>query len=236
MGDLSRVCVGNFTFFSDSETSGDESQSLDVVGGGSTVSRSNFLLCMERIMTKHGTSDSEGRDWIRLIKDTFPNAAIPSYKTSKRKNILDTKQFIISRVPVANGECVHLNFIEELNRVVRKNFEAIVNYQESKNDGTDLPFEFIFQPGVSQVTVPLILNSDGVRVIQSKNRSLWPIWLSIGVLPPVLRSSFNNIVLAALWFGVGKPEWSPIFEVSSSFSSVRNLSLMKKSFSKSENF
>ena len=55
------------------------------------------------------------------------------------------------------------------------------------------------------------MNSDGVRIINSKKRSLWPLWLGILNLTPVLRCMFANINLAKLWLGRGKPDWNVFF-------------------------
>ena len=52
------------------------------------------------------------------------------------------------------------------------------------------------------------MNSDGVRIINSKKRSLSPLWLGILHLAPVLRCKFANIILAKLWLGRGKPDWN----------------------------
>ena len=36
---------------------------------------------------------------------------------------------------------------------------------------------------------------------------MWPIWVQIFNLPPVLRSSCSNICLLALWYGESKPDF-----------------------------
>ena len=55
------------------------------------------------------------------------------------------------------------------------------------------------------------MNSDGVRFVKSTPKQLWPVWIALANLPPVLRCSFWNIVLASLWYGHGKPNWDQIF-------------------------
>ena len=41
-------------------------------------------------------------------------------------------------------------------------------------------------------------------------KELWPIWVQIANLPPRLRISQKNIVLAALFVGGGQPDWFEI--------------------------
>ena len=64
-----------------------------------------------------------------------------------------------------------------------------------------------------QFTAHILLNVDGVTLVKSSNCSLWPVWLALANLPPVLRSSFKNLALASLWFGYGKPDWEVVVEM-----------------------
>ena len=55
------------------------------------------------------------------------------------------------------------------------------------------------------------MSSDGVSITKSSTKkSIWPIWLALAQLPPILRMSVKNIVLAGLYVGGGKPVWSEI--------------------------
>ena len=47
-------------------------------------SNENFLLCVHEIISRHGTSDAEAHDWLKLIRTTFPEKNIPSFKAVKR--------------------------------------------------------------------------------------------------------------------------------------------------------
>ena len=60
------------------------------------------------------------------------------------------------------------------------------------------------------MTISLILNSDGVCFVKSSRLQLWPFWLAIANLPPIKRSTYKNIVLAALWRGTTKPDWEKL--------------------------
>ena len=62
-----------------------ETVARDMVGGiGSTATLSDFMLYAERIIIRHGCSDAEAADWFRLIRETFVNSSVPSYKTVKK--------------------------------------------------------------------------------------------------------------------------------------------------------
>ena len=51
----------------------------------------------------------------------------------------------------------------------------------------------------------LILCSDGVQLFKSSNQSFWPILLAVTNLPPGIRMNAENLVLAGVWQGSGKP-------------------------------
>lgn len=56
--------------------------------------------------------------------------------------------------------------------------------------------------------VSFIMNTDGVAIFHSSKVSLWPVWLAINELPPALRFSKCNMLLAGLWFAKAKPVMS----------------------------
>lgn len=49
------------------------------------------------------------------------------------------------------------------------------------------------------------LNTDGIPLYKSSSWGLWPVFLTILNLPPAIRMKAENILLAALWYGPGKP-------------------------------
>ncbi|CAN8006934.1 unnamed protein product [Ixodes hexagonus] len=51
--------------------------------------------------------------------------------------------------------------------------------------------------------ISVTLNADGAPVFKSSATSIWPIQLSVNEIPA--KDRMNNLVLAALWFGKGKP-------------------------------
>ena len=61
------------------------------------------------------------------------------------------------------------------------------------------------------IEVNLNIFTDGVNIKKSTfKKEVWPIWVQITDLPPILRMSRKNIVLAGLIVGSGVPEWEEI--------------------------
>ncbi|XP_062604037.1 uncharacterized protein LOC134265829 isoform X2 [Saccostrea cucullata] len=62
-----------------------------------------------------------------------------------------------------------------------------------------------------------IFNTDGVNLYSSSKIELWPIFLAINELSPPKRFSRENILLAGMWQGKGKPPFQEYFKVFSEF-------------------
>ena len=179
------------------------------------ISVSNVLVCANSIIGRHATSDAEASDWFKLIRKIANVPKIPSYETIKRKSRLSSKEKKRHVKQCGDGEKWQLDFEVELKEIVQENIENIYQYNLERNPMTDMKLPDCFDHLKKQLTVYLIFNSDGVKVIKSDNRQMWPVWLAIANLPPIKRSMFLNIVLAVLWFGNNKPDWSvllPDFE------------------------
>ena len=91
---LSEIDLASKCFDEDGSISSvsDESQNGDTVA-------SNFELCAQPIISRHGTSDAEANKWFKLIRSAFPEKVIPSFKSFKRRNHVveaDQWQFIRS--------------------------------------------------------------------------------------------------------------------------------------------
>lgn len=63
----------------------------------------------------------------------------------------------------------------------------------------------------SILNLTAIFNTDGINLYSSSKIELWPIFLAINELSPSLRFARENIILAGIWQGKGKP---PIFIIS----------------------
>ena len=62
-----------------------------------------------------------------------------------------------------------------------------------------------------------VLFTDGIPLWKSSNMSLWPAYLSVANLPPHLRMRQENVLLASVWVGEGKPNMKqflkPVVEI-----------------------
>ena len=188
----------------------------------SQISIPNFRLCVNAIIAKHGSSDAEASDWIRLLKLTNKSHQFPSFKSIK-KTYHSSKRHISNSVKsCASGDVFFLNFVQELQDIVQKNIATILKYDSKRERSSDLKIPTAMSSNQRSINIYLLMNSDGVRLLRSSGKSLWPVWFAVANLPPKLRSSFKNIVLASLWFGFKKPSWNHVFEVSFSVISLNS--------------
>jgi hypothetical protein len=59
-----------------------------------------------------------------------------------------------------------------------------------------------------------LINADGVASkLESKAFNLWPISLLVLNLTPIRRLRFNNILLAAVYYGKNKPDFHVLFDI-----------------------
>ncbi|KAJ8311221.1 hypothetical protein KUTeg_011228 [Tegillarca granosa] len=58
-----------------------------------------------------------------------------------------------------------------------------------------------------------IFNTDGVSLYSSSKIELWPIFLAINELSPMLRFARENILLMGLWQGKGKPPFQSFLKI-----------------------
>ena len=179
----------------------------------STAGADNFSLCVHEIASLHGTSDAEASSWVNLIRTAFPGSNIPSYKTMKRRYALGKKEEAKYMKKCAEGNLWCLNYMDEIKSIVEENFDSIRKYAVTRSTEDDIRIPNTFENDSATINITLVMNSDGVRIINSGKQSLWPVWLAIANLPPIKRCMFRNIVLARLWFGKGKPCWDELFKV-----------------------
>ena len=171
----------------------------------------NFSICVNEIVSETGCSDAQASSWLKLVRTAFPEARIPTYKSKKKKFLQSVNSSHVSVSNCAEGECSSLDFSSDLFHIIKSNINAITEYSLSRDAQKDIVIPPTFNAD-SIMTISLAMNSDGVRMINSRKKSLWPLWLSVLNLPPTLRCMFVNIVLAKLWFGRGKPDWKIFFD------------------------
>ena len=123
-----------------------------------------------------------------------------------------TRAFICS----TKGNVLILNFRNQLQKIIQRNVHQISAYSEfrRRNSAIDLNTKIapIVCPETSSVLeMNLVLSTDGVNIKKSTyKKELWPVWLQCSDMPPILRMSRKNIVLACLYVGSGSPNWNEI--------------------------
>ena len=170
----------------------------------------NLVTGLNLILAKHGTADEEAKDWISFMKTAFPHALIPSFKSLKRRFHLTKDKHEGFLVTCPDGQYWILNFMSEIYEIVNSNKEIIAKYSSTRDEMADLKVKSCFDSEQKIMTISLILNSDGVCFVKSSRLQLWPFWLAIANLPPIKRSTYKNIVLAALLRGTTKPDWEKL--------------------------
>ena len=194
---------------SDSLSDGDDRNPLYP---GSPISVENFLLTIEAIAVSNCLSDKAIRDLLNFLQIILPSGnKCPSERTLKRSQRSKLQHRIEK---CGSGTLAFLSPASELEAVIKSNYESIRKYDSDRIECLDLKLPFS-TGNISQdeLIAHLILNVDGVSLVKSSNRSLWPVWISLANLPPILRSAFRNIVLASLWFGFGKPSWEIVISL-----------------------
>ena len=111
--------------------------------------------------------------------------------------------------------CV-LNFRNQISQIVGRNLTHILNYSTFRKEYKENDLNESIAPIAEidenkSIRLILILSTDGVSIKKSTfKKELWPVWLQIADLPPKLRMSRNNIILAALYVGAETPNWVDI--------------------------
>lgn len=136
------------------------------------------------------------------------------------KSLLATHALPTFYCPERKGNLVLLRYGPFLTEVIERNMSSIIKYstaRKASDAGTG--------PHVSDFKIPpfeamsegrnvfhLVINTDGVNIVKSKSSlEFYPVWIALAELPPRLRQSYRNIVLAALWCGDDKPDWGVVF-------------------------
>ena len=179
---------------------------------GSQVSVADATYLTELFCSRFNLSDECSSSLHQLIKtflpkeNNFPSAY--SYIKKMKKNFEEEVCFL--KKTNSQSICV-LNFRFQLRDIIERNLPSILDYSLHRESNPYSDFNKDICPPFRReenATFNLILFSDGVNIKKSTlKRELWPIWIQIADLPPVLRMSRKNIVLAALFAGSKYPSW-----------------------------
>ena len=141
---------------------------------------------------------------------------LPSGHSLVRKMKQDLSNQTRAFLTNSKGNVIILNFRNQLRKIVQRNLNQIAAYSEFRLQNSDVDLN----PQVAPIVLPyssldlemnLVLSTDGVNIKKSTyKKELWPVWLQCSDLPPILRMSRKNIILACLFVGNGAPNWNEI--------------------------
>ena len=139
-----------------------------------------------------------------------PNNRMASSSAAVQSSKIKLADLTAAMIDTSNGRVCVLKFSNLTASVVKRNISSILKYnaeRKASSQTNDIPnFKLTFSSEKNILAIDLILFTDGVTFIKSSsNRIQWPIWLSLAQLPPRLRMSRKNIVLASLFVGDKKP-------------------------------
>ena len=87
--------------------------------------------------------------------------------------------------------------MSELHEIVQSNLAIIEEYLQHRDPNKDVKLQPCLNFDNKNITTTPVLKSDGVRFVNSSRDQLWPVWLAIADVHPVMRSSYENIVPTA---------------------------------------
>lgn len=97
--------------------------------------------------------------------------------------------------------------------------KAVIQQADDQNiqDITDgIAYRELLKPGQflsDGHNITCVMNTDGVNLYSSSRVELWPLFLTINELSPAARYARDNILLAGLWQGKGKPPFKQYLSV-----------------------
>lgn len=176
------------------------------------------------IVSQHKLSDQASKDLLNLISTSLPikNNCPTFYNLNKQ--IKNEVKVNCSYFKSESCEYYTLPIQKQIESILKRNFNEILFYAENLKQKTDaetindlchgMVYKnlFNFTSLKNELTIHLLLNSDGALLIKSKKSSFWPVLASIAELPPELRSSYKNLILGAVWGGDTKPQWNKFLQ------------------------
>lgn len=200
-----------------------------LVSVGSNVTVDNLVLSLNAIASNHALSDIALSDILKLFAAVYPRDNLPSGYQIKKNLLKILDQGAYQVVKLEHGEFIQLKFGEKLKAIVKDNFISMREYSNQKKSSDCVNHDIHipqFDSSGQQLSVHLILNSDGVQLSKSTKVQLWPIFIAVAELPPVLRLSYKNIVLASLWCGFKKPDWNVMLtSLTNEFRNIKSTSI-----------
>ena len=193
-----------FTYFEDENAPNDlvdqNLPELDCLSSflyeGTDISHDDFLQKFSQISNKHKLSDSARNDFLKFFASVLP------YPNNVFAEISSSNLPLVSTTSFGASKLLMVDLVPQVNRIVKKHFSYIQRSWSSSCYWETASNAFC------NFELQRVFNSDGAPVFNSKKLSVWPIWVQIFILPPVLRSSYANICHVGLLYGELKPNFT----------------------------
>ena len=167
---------------------------------GANVTHDEFIQKFSSLSNKHKLSDVVKSDFLKFFASVLP------YPNKIFADIPATNLPLVTSTSFGSSKLLMIDLIPQLNRIVKKNISYI---QQSWSNlcNWETPTD-----AFCKSELQLVFNTDGAPIFKSSKLSVWPTWVQIFNLPPVLRSSYSNICLLALWYGESKPDFDDMLQ------------------------
>ncbi|XP_039439443.1 uncharacterized protein LOC120420472 isoform X2 [Culex pipiens pallens] len=198
------------------------------------ITKNEVILMLMNIFMRHNLTNRAMEDLLRMLNIIFGRKSLPESFSSflalcssqdyHRHYVGDNcKLYQGENVAESCSNCcntkksffISFDWESNLKRILAKHWELIVNHRQSSNEENDIKdivdgkiIKNVTQQTRSNATdISLSFNTDGVAVFNSNTRkSLWPIIVTINELPPDLRFSRRNTIVAGLWLSREEPD------------------------------
>ena len=184
---------------------------------GSLIRSSDARSLIELLCSKLHLTDEGSVLLHSSIKALLPqDNCLPSGHAFVRKVKENFESAVRTKTKVESYAFCVLNFRNQISQIVGRNLSHILNYSTFRKENKENDLNESIAPIAEidenkSISLSLILSADGVSIKKSTfKKELWPVWLQIADLPPKLRMSRNNIILAALYVGAETPNWDDI--------------------------
>jgi hypothetical protein len=115
----------------------------------------------------------------------------------------------VNKVAKKYNEYFSISIRKQISIICQLYFNQMQEFQTRTRDYVDLVdgeyYAQLKSNFLSTFTITLMVCSDGVVFSKQPIKSIWPVMLSIVELPPTLRNSAKNKIIAGVWYAAEKP-------------------------------
>ena len=159
------------------------------------------MSAFETIADKHKMSKIARSDVLKLFarnlpvpNNLFEKLSIPHLPT-------------VSKYEYQNASFCCVDVKNQIEKILSKNSDLVIKSWSSECFW-ETKWDCFLSPEIQ-----LVLNIDGAPIFKSSKISVWPIWVQIFNLPPMLRGAFCNLSLLGLWHGKAKPDFGKLLPI-----------------------